>query len=137
MEIDPKTPDEPLNILTNTSMYANQNSSTFLQQNNNTSSNNDKGKQNIMWSNEDIYEQTPSNSNSDSNGNRDFKPSYIDTICNNTSQTETKNLEQKFKTLSDDLIATKNISKELQQGQLNLFMRVENIEQLCHISPPD
>ncbi|CAI2201037.1 1044_t:CDS:2, partial [Funneliformis geosporum] len=26
-------------------------------------------------------------------------------------------LEQKFKTLSDDLTATKNISKELQQGQ--------------------
>ncbi|CAI2192098.1 5532_t:CDS:2 [Funneliformis geosporum] len=44
-------------------------------------------------------------------------------------------LEQKFKTLSDDLIAMKNISKELQQGQLNFFMRVENIEQLCHISP--
>ncbi|CAI2194719.1 1998_t:CDS:2 [Funneliformis geosporum] len=46
-------------------------------------------------------------------------------------------LEQKFKTLSDDLIATKNISKELQQGQVNLFMRVENIEQIYHISVPN
>ncbi|CAI2185154.1 428_t:CDS:1, partial [Funneliformis geosporum] len=84
----------------------------------------------------------PPNSNSDSNGNRSFKPSYVDTICYNASQTEAKNvpiqnqpsptkqllpdqtslnqimdnltkLEQKFKTLSDDLIATKNISKEL------------------------
>ncbi|CAI2190904.1 9279_t:CDS:1, partial [Funneliformis geosporum] len=34
----------------------------------------------------------PPNSNSDSNGNCSFKPSYVDTICNNTSQTETKNV---------------------------------------------
>ncbi|CAI2177393.1 15406_t:CDS:2 [Funneliformis geosporum] len=63
----------------------------------------------------------------DSNGNRSFKPSYVNIIRNNTSQTETKKvpLEQKFKTLFDDLIATKNISKELQQ------------EQLCHISSLD
>ncbi|CAI2186040.1 9208_t:CDS:2 [Funneliformis geosporum] len=106
----------------------------------------------------------PPNSSSNSNGNRSCKPSYVDTIRNNASQITTKNvpvqnlpsptkqtlpdqtslnqiidnlskLEQKFKTLSDDLIVTKNISKELQQGQLNLFMRVENIEQLCHIFP--
>ncbi|CAI2194110.1 4544_t:CDS:1, partial [Funneliformis geosporum] len=108
----------------------------------------------------------PPNSSSDSNGNHFFILSYVNTIHNNTSQIATKNvpvqnrlspnkqplpdqtspnqimdnltkLEHKFKTLSDDLIATKNISKELQQGQLNLFMRVENIEQLCHIFPPD
>ncbi|CAI2197301.1 15736_t:CDS:1, partial [Funneliformis geosporum] len=108
----------------------------------------------------------PPNSSSDSNGNRSFKPSYIDTIRNNTDQIAAKNvpvpnqpflikqtlpdqtslnqimdnlskLKNKFKTLSDDLIAMKNISKELQQDQLNLFMRVENIEQLCHISPLD
>ncbi|CAI2201798.1 6686_t:CDS:1, partial [Funneliformis geosporum] len=44
-------------------------------------------------------------------------------------------LEKKFQTLSEELIATKNISKELQQGQANLFLRVENIEQICNISP--
>ncbi|CAI2180035.1 12477_t:CDS:2, partial [Funneliformis geosporum] len=29
------------------------------------------------------------------------------------------------------------IDEAMRMGQLNLFMRVENIEQLCHISPPD
>ncbi|CAI2185407.1 1314_t:CDS:2, partial [Funneliformis geosporum] len=110
---------------------------------------------------------TPSSKvDTNSNGNHSFKPSYVDTIRNNTSQTAANNvsvqnlspptkktlpdqtslnqimdnlskLKQKFKTLSDDLIATKNISKELQLGQLNLFMRVENIEQLCYIFPLD
>ncbi|CAI2185628.1 9225_t:CDS:2, partial [Funneliformis geosporum] len=91
-------------------------------------------------SNDQINEKTARNSN----GNRSFKPSYSDTIYNNNSQFTTKNspiqnhsskinptlpdqtslnqiinnlskLKQKFKTLSDNLIATKNISKELQQ----------------------
>ncbi|CAI2187530.1 18647_t:CDS:1, partial [Funneliformis geosporum] len=58
---------------------------------------------------------------SDSNGNRSFKPSYVDTICNNNNQSATKN------------VPVQNISSQNNQklsDQISLNQIMDNLSKL-------